>query len=204
MFYCLYKITNLINEKIYIGAHKTDDLNDQYMGSGVALRNAIKKYGIENFKKEVIEIFDSQELMYQREREVVNESFIARNDVYNIKPGGYGGWDYVNYSVLTKEHRIRGGKKFVERARRDKLGVFSDTFVSCFSTNREIQQSGNTPEARKKASVTQKKTYAAIEHQKGGKNSQFGTMWITDGTSNKKIKKKDSIPDGWRRGRVKL
>lgn len=203
MFYCLYKITNLINGKIYIGAHKTDDMNDQYMGSGVAIRNAIAKYGIENFRKEVVETFDSQELMYQREREVVNEEFLSRRDVYNIKSGGYGGWDYVNYNVLTKEHRSRGGKNFAERARREKIGVFSDTFVSCFTSNREIQQSGNTPDARKKASITQKKTYAAIEHQKGEKNSQFGTIWITDGVSNRKIKHSDSMPEGWYRGRVK-
>jgi len=43
MFYYLYEIKNLINNKIYVGVHKTNDLNDGYMGSGKVIRRAIKK-----------------------------------------------------------------------------------------------------------------------------------------------------------------
>lgn len=52
--YLIYKIKNLINGKIYVGKHKTTDENDSYMGSGKLIKNAVRKYGRENFKKDIL------------------------------------------------------------------------------------------------------------------------------------------------------
>ena len=101
MFYIVYKITNLINNKIYIGSHKTNDLNDNYMGSGKLIKQAVEKYGFNNFKKEILFIYNNPKQMYLKEAEIVDEEFLKRDDVYNLVPGGHGGWDYINSNKLN-------------------------------------------------------------------------------------------------------
>jgi len=148
MNYLLYKITNTLNGYIYIGVHATDNINDRYMGSGKKLLNAIKKHGIENFQKEILEYLDSIEQMYYRENEIVTPEFVARHDTYNLMEGGWGG-------------------KITEESNQKK-----------------------------------KKTMAERKVSQGKKNSQYGSMWITNGIENKKIKKTDSLPRGFRKGRM--
>lgn len=91
--YYVYKITNIMNHKIYIGCHKTKNLDDGYMGSGIALRKAYEKYGIENFKKEIISFHENSKAMFEAERNIVTREFI-QEDNYNLAPGGCGGFIY--------------------------------------------------------------------------------------------------------------
>ena len=86
----LYKITNKINNKIYIGVHRTNNLNDSYMGSGKILKRAIKKYGIENFNKDIINFFETYREALDAEKQIVNQDFLKGNNIYNLKEGGYG------------------------------------------------------------------------------------------------------------------
>jgi hypothetical protein len=101
MFYYLYEIKNTLNGKIYVGVHKTKNMNDGYMGSGKILLAAIQKYGIENFTKTVLGEFSNSDEMYLREKEIVNEEFLSRDDVYNLMRGGSGGFEYINSKGLN-------------------------------------------------------------------------------------------------------
>ena len=78
IYYLVYQLTNLVNGKIYIGCHMTKNLDDGYMGSGKRIGYAKKKYGIENFKKEILKFCDSPEEMLAEEAKIVNEEFIGR------------------------------------------------------------------------------------------------------------------------------
>lgn len=90
MFYTIYKTTNIITGEFYVGQHATKDLGDGYLGSGVSLLESLKEYGKENFTKEILSIFDTEEEMNKKEIEIVNESFLSNPLVLNKQPGGCG------------------------------------------------------------------------------------------------------------------
>jgi hypothetical protein len=110
MFYYIYKITNLVNKKIYIGVHQTKNLNDEYFGSGMLLNRAIKKYGKENFKKEILEFCSSEEEMFLKEKQIVNKDFVKLNNTYNLNEGGNGSFSYIN-SLPSQGHKQGQNKK---------------------------------------------------------------------------------------------
>ena len=72
----IYKTTCLINNKIYIGQHKIrypSTLDPWYLGSGKAFQAALKKYGVENFKREILAICSSQKQANIFERKAILE-----------------------------------------------------------------------------------------------------------------------------------
>lgn len=103
MKYIVYCTTNKCNNKIYIGVHQTEDPYkfDGYLGDGLRindayLRNhpqqpfhyAVKKYGVKNFIRKTIAVFDTIEEALKLEKEIVNQEFISRSDTYNATLGG--------------------------------------------------------------------------------------------------------------------
>lgn len=210
MFYTIYKITNLLDGKIYIGAHKTKKLDDAYMGSGKYLKSAQKKYGMDNFKKDILFVFDNPEEMYAKEAELVNEEFLMNENTYNLKVGGFGGWDYANTDkqyMKKDSYRKTRSDIAVNLYKSGKIGLSLHSDVSKAKRAQTLQERGikfstvhmQTSEVNEKRIHTMKE----IGHQSGQKNSQHGTRWIhsVHDRKSKKILKDEPLPDGWLEGR---
>lgn len=115
--YIVYRTTNLVNQKIYIGKHKQEFhfpvVFDGYFGSGISLNRAIKKYGAENFIRETLHVFYTPEEAYQKEKELVNEAFVARKDTYNMVSGGCG-TKFHDKTISEKISKSLKGRKLSE------------------------------------------------------------------------------------------
>jgi group I intron endonuclease len=128
----VYETRCLVNGKNYVGVHRQDeDGFDGYLGSGRALRRAIKKHGAENFVRRTLEEFSVEAEAYAREAEIVTEEFCKRRDTYNVKPGGFGGWPdntgrKTSPETIEKMRQANTGKKHspeaIEKIRQARLG----------------------------------------------------------------------------------
>jgi len=191
----IYKITNTINKKIYIGQSKYD--NPKYLGSGVYIIKSVKKYGKENFGREVLEVCDNQKLADEREKFWIKELRSQENKIgYNVASGGssyimnkdiakkiseilkgkYVGKNSFRYGIkLTEEH-----KKCISEANRGK--VFSEETRKKMSDSRKgiiISE-----ESRKKMSDSHKLKKLTIDHKK---NIGKGLIGRVLGEKTKKI-----------------
>ena len=103
--FIVYCTLNLVNNKIYVGVHKTNpEYFDGYIGNGCYInqpstykdaktkfQQALIKYGDKKFKRITIAVFDNADDAFMLEANIVNKDFLQRPDVYNIALGGYGG-----------------------------------------------------------------------------------------------------------------
>lgn len=221
-YYIIYKITNQINGKIYVGSHKTKNLNDSYMGSGKYLKRAQEKHGIENFTKEILFVFDTPEEMYAKEKEIVNEDFLSEENTYNLKVGGTGGFDYINNNNLngfSNKETARKGRtsanivlfekygsdwqNILTRKANDRLKeILKDDpdYLKRFSVSRDMTGDKNPMFGKQHSDETRKKM---SDNKSGIKNNMFGKKWIHSLTekNSKFISSNDPIPNGWLIGR---
>lgn len=222
--YTVYKVTNKMNGKFYIGTHKTKNLDDNYMGSGKYLNHAINKYGLKNFEKEILYVFDTPEQMYAKEIEIVDADFLAEENTYNLRVGGMGGFDYINEIGLNGTNAgVQRRKELLANdpiwavkfnAARNKGLAKQKTTVSSEEWTRRGKKANETMLQRYGKHSFTGKTHtkeakakigaANAIHQKGKKNSQYGTCWIHNNRVSKKIEKDDLneyLTEGWIKGR---
>lgn len=143
MKYIVYKTTNIVNGKYYIGVHQTTNIQDTYIGCGLwynrqipkittsAFINAVRKYGYDNFKREILFIFETRIDAYNKEKELVN---LADINCYNSRTGGDTGYQYTDKckeimsfkakersqknklqtDILINHSKFRAGKSYTE------------------------------------------------------------------------------------------
>lgn len=212
MIHYVYEIKNIINDKIYVGKHSTENIDDGYMGSGKYISAAIKKHGLENFRKRIIKQFETAKEALEFERQLVNEEFVKDVRTYNLSLGGKGGWGLNNLFFNNEwqkqnspfrrlwQDKNWSAKERKERSKRTKklhtLGVYQN--FKCNWNGRK-----HTEETKKRIGEANSK------HQTGKGNSQFGTCWIYNKETfeNRKIKAVDIqswISQGWIKGRFYL
>lgn len=162
--------------------HKTINLDDGYMGYGKLIKAAIKKYGLDNFTKEILHVFDNEEDMKNKEKELV----VISEQSYNLCDGGHGGFGYVNRARLNNANKNKeiiykkvskslSGRKALHvsflNKENHKKGLLTKTyFGSRGEIDRIATEKAHTPEVKEK----RQQTYKERGHQQGEKNSQYG------------------------------
>lgn len=195
--YIIYKIINKINNKFYIGVHKTKDVNDDYFGSGHYIKAAIQKYGKENFNKEILHVFTNKAEAYKKEKELVTEDLVKSNMCYNIKEGGSGGFDHVRAAGL---HRSTRGLKIIHNTTTNKIKK-----VKSEDLNMYLQDGwalGFSPVALQRMSLGGKRKIQAPEHRKKNSEAKKNSKVLYDPKTNKHkfvhISEIDSyLQNGW-------
>ena len=180
------------------------------MGSGKLLNYAIAKYGIENFRKEILHIFDNAEAMNAKERELV----VVSESTYNLNVGGNGGFGYINTKGLNRQYPGKreqniingrkgpaGYKRYLETT--DHAAKIRSGVARWRAANPDWVHpwKGQKHTSETKEYLRQLRSGTGT----GQNNSQHGTCWVTNDQHNLKIKLVDLdqyTSQGYRRGRV--
>ena len=209
IYYGIYKIINLINGKMYIGKHITNNLDDGYMGSGIWIKRSIKKHGLQNFKKEWLMFCEDEDELNYMERVYVDQTWVDRSDTYNLSLGGKGCIHQVTEETRKKMSESKKGKLCGE-----KNGMYgkrhTDESLKKMSLSRKGKGNGHVPwdkgkklseETRQKmreakrnmSEETRQKMSSAI------KNRNVNNHWFNNGIKNVFCKE---CPEGFVFGRL--
>lgn len=90
-YHFIYKTTNTITDKFYIGMHSTNNIDDGYLGSGLLIKNSIIKYGKEKHQREILLFTEDRKKLSALEKAIVNNQLLCNSKCMNLKGGGVGG-----------------------------------------------------------------------------------------------------------------
>jgi hypothetical protein len=202
-YHYIYKTTNIINNKFYIGMHSTDNLNDGYLGSGKRLWFSINYHGKKNHKIEILEFCEDREKLKIREKEIVNNELINEKLCLNLQVGGGGG-------IISEEHHKKmkvASSKYQKEKWKDP--EYSEKIKKILSENmkkgHKHRSNYNMFQGKKHSDETKNK----MKQKRKGTgvaelNSQYGTCWVSKDNRCVKIKKNEIerwINEGWVKGK---
>ena len=207
----VYRITNLVNGKTYIGQHTVRKnrtvTSDTYWGSGKLIVYARRKYGKENFKKEILFVGDyTQDEINELEKLAISNERALGKAEYNIADGGSWGlnghyyWDNASEEQKKKhsEHNRIAGKKGQEAIKKLPDDVKKAIQEKAERTRKERGFSHHT-KGTTGMKFTEEQRKHVSEGHKGERNGSFGKHWYTNGKENILS---ENCPDGFHPGRV--
>lgn len=171
---------------MYIGQHKTTNIDDGYMGSGTLIQAAIKKYGKSSFSKEWICFCESEEEMNTLEYMLVDDDWLSRSDTYNLCRGGSN-----THQDKPNVGRFQKGRIVPDYIRQK---------ISKANKGRKLtdEQRKAQSERRKGKPCPNKGCHWTVKNRKG----RVGYHWWTNGIVN--IVAKECPGDGFCIGRAKI
>ncbi len=155
----VYLTKNLINGKCYVGQHVSMNEMDSYMGSGVILKKAFRKYGKDNFVNGIIEYCETEDELNEREEYWILNFNSKIPNGYNISESGY-----------------RNGTRGVEPWNKGKTGIYSEETIE--KMTREIR----------KINIKGRKGHSCSEEQKRkiGEANKINSAGEKNGMYNRK------------------
>ena len=195
MYGYIYKTTNKLNNKIYIGQKKSEVfLEDKYLGSGKYLKRAINKYGKDNFKVELIDTANSRKDLSDLEIFYIKKFNATDSSIgYNIAKGGIGGGEVYVHNNFKNE--------FITLERLDDY-LNNGWQLGMLPGRKEVNHSETRGMNISKALKGKKKSK---EHAKNHSNSlkKSKRHWYTNGLIGEDLllKESDEIPNGYYKGR---
>lgn len=196
MYGYIYKITNLLNNKIYIGKHKYSEykLDENYITSGTIINQSIEKNGIDNFKIELVDSANTLEELNEKEKYCIKYYNSKFPIGYNLTDGGDG---HVGDSSWNKG--LTGETD--ERVKNNSLK----------SQNTKIKKYGNKY-GKQNVHLTEEHKRKIREANKNQKPTEYsklvsslrnkGTHYYNNGIVERKFKDGEIIPIGFVKGRL--
>lgn len=205
----LYRTVNTLNGKYYYGVHYQNPnyRYDYYLGSGSALKQAIKKYGRSVFVREILERFKTGEEAYKREAEIVTEELIRDPMCYNEKLGGKGG---MRGRKMPEEEKERIRSKLKGRV------LSPETIAKLVAQNKgrkrtpeQIKRNSESHKGKKPSEETREKLRKAHSHPRPEwvkeriRQGKLGRICIHKGQEGRRVRLsefEDLKKEGWLRG----